>query len=417
MLNKIPDWTALFKAPYYANTYLPRVQRTGAALSPYLIENTDPDYGIAQKAQEVLSLREVQALLTNMAAQDIELMKAHNVELKELKFNPLGQCSISDSLGKMQRVPFHSVVEHEEIPGWVIKCGATPRDRISTLTNDQNEYSVWMERGEHILSVVMSKHISEVAKREKIDLLLPTQHLVRYTFAKNSLPNNSDIMDRHFVIAQELQTLDEEKTLQIIGKMPQEKQKVLANQISKLVTKAGLAEASFATIRLTTAGELTLLSTEPVGVMVAANSMIQPSSVEKCGRIGLHRLIRSTKTFCDKHKEDGKALEPFFGKLQEEYTKISTPKLSKWKIALSFVIFLIPLVYAIVAWIKRRRIAKLIYKLNLIDAQISAILKQPRTQENRSTLSKYQGEQRPLAIELFNYLNGVPFKSPPSIAP
>ncbi len=416
-IDSPPNWWELFKAHYYENTFLPPTTLEDAALRSYLPE----DYAILERVQKLISSPAVHAALTKPPTytssfrHDFEIMRDDNTRLQHAGFTLLGGPNILRDHERLI-LPFHSVVSHFELPGWVIKCGASQplSDGLNFIPpNDNNEYSYWTGK-EHIFRVLMSRHISKVIERQNIKgVVVPKHYLVPY-----GDQHNSDIMAKYCVICEELDVLSDTRTIEAIEDMEPNEQEILASKILKIVTTAGLADASFHTIRLTNERirkkEVALISAKPAGLIVAKNSPIQGSSIEKSGRVGAYRFIMAAEQAL-RREEGNNALLPFCRQLNRDYVKISKPKFSRWKIALS-VFIIIPLINAIIALIKLKLIKRVLEKLQTIKNGRNAILERSKKSEDSLLLRKYRAEEQLLFTQLFNYLNGVPFKRSASIA-
>jgi hypothetical protein len=433
MLNQIPDWWSLFKARYYKdNTYLTPSPLTDTALAPYLLSAIDSE--LATKVQKLISKPGLAEILSEPSSSEVEEIRANNAILESHGFTVIGRvpfCSPKDG------VRWHSAIEHPELPGWIIKCGST-----RVLSNEfrvggkssLNEYPLFHPE-DHISRVLMAAHISRVAIKEGIALRVPRQYLIPYPHPityPNQDERNHSIVRKYFVICEKLEVFTEQDTLNAIGEKPPEVQRELARKISTIVTKVGLAGASFKTIRLTEEGHLAVLNTKPRGLGVAEKPRIEEgprgwnldaflfggrTSIEKCGRIGLYSLNEQLCHYKIAMEYKGEwRLGPFYAQLIEDEKKISPPKFSKWKIALSGVIFLIPLWNAIMAYIKLRRMKQVAKKLIALESQRDCLLQQKLQLSDVDVLNKIDGDKELLLNKFFSYLDGVPFKSASSIA-
>jgi hypothetical protein len=144
----------------------------------------------------------------------------------------------------------------------------------------------------------------------------------------------------------------------------------LAQQLSIIVAASGFVYTYFYNFRIRddTWNEFTILDTEPFGLTGSTGRSIwqkifgadQPSYI-KCARIGLYILMQQTlddtgviaQSEAQRSRAES-ALEYFRDRVQKKYAGLPKPKLSKGKIFLSCVIFLIPLMHAIFAFAKTK---------------------------------------------------------------
>ena len=124
-----PRFLDFFKSCYYSNTYIPPVDLSDEKLSEQMFG--DKDQNIATKAQQLISTQEVQGVLSSPLNYDPDEVKKKNAILEKHGFKLLSSKQILKPGGVMERIPFYSVVEHDQLPGWVIKSGATriPKDQ------------------------------------------------------------------------------------------------------------------------------------------------------------------------------------------------------------------------------------------------------------------------------------------------
>lgn len=258
-----PRFLDFFKSCYYSNTYIPPVDLSDGKLSEQMF--SDKDQNIATKAQQLISTQEVQGVLSSPLSYDSDEIKKKNAILEKHGFKLLSSTPIFE-LGKMGRIPFYSVVEHDQLPGWVIKSGAIkiPKDELLiTSMNDQREVALNTNE-DSLMSIEMCKRIEKVAKKSNIEVILPKKKLVAYTNTEGV----SEPQRKYCVVCEKNDVLSAEDTIDEIRKMDDEQQKKLARKISTLVQKVGFVNASFDNIRLTKERTIAIIDTEPAGLMV-----------------------------------------------------------------------------------------------------------------------------------------------------
>lgn len=449
-----PTFSDFFKSFYYSNTHVSPVDLSEEGISGHLLASEDSE--TANQVQQLISDPEVQRVLSEPLSYDPEKIKENNEILTQCGFKLLSSKLIL-GLGVPQKIPFYSVIEHDQLNGWVIKSGAirVPKDQlIIGPINDKNEMAFFTEE-ESILRIEMAKRVAKVAKEANIEVVLPKKKLVAYA----NLDGVTEANRKYCVVCEKINILSVEETVQRIKDMDVGHQKEVARKISTIVQKAGLVDASFDNIRLTSEGKLAFIDTEPAGLMVAKksglwNKLFGPkgASVEKCARIGLFTLMaQATKAMRGTAVNpllDGQSievdLEEFNKQIKKDYEDISTPKLSKWKIALSFIsIGLVPLINAVVALAKTKFAKRTFEKLQKMDQnQVEKIQKyiqdkvpeasgfglifasqqekleaQQKIQDATKDLQKekfvkdYQKQRAPIAKQFFAYTEGVLYTS------
>ncbi|MDE3045671.1 MAG: hypothetical protein KGJ02_03405 [Verrucomicrobiota bacterium] len=416
-----PTVCEFFKSSYYLNTHLPPVDLSDKELSKQLLDKEDPV--TAARAQQVISSPEVQKALSETFTYTPEGMAERNEVLQRHGFTLL---SSKPNMQTGESLPFYSVVEHPNLPGWVIKSGATriPKDQfILGPGNDRNEMAHFTEN-ESLLRLEMAQRVLAIAQKVQIEVVVPKKKLVAYA----NTERGSEPSRKYCVLCQKVDILSTEITVQTIQNMPPEQQKETAKKISTIVQKAGLVDASFDNIRLTREGKLAFIDTEPGGLMAAKkpgcyHRLFPPkgSSVEKCARIGLYTLITHTSKAArsgirgDLSCEPG--LEAFRAEVEKNYKPIASPKFSKAKIALSIVsLALIPIVNLIIAVVKKIFTVCIVIKLHFANQAFQ----QEQWRANRlnpNLESEHQKKTASLANRFFAAVEGVPYRSPvPNLA-
>jgi len=405
-----PTFSTFFKSFYYSNTYLPAVDLSDQGLSKHLLESEDRE--TAQKAQALISNPEVQSVFSEPLSYDPKKVGENNEVLLRHGFKLLSLKPMGD-----QNMPYYSVVEHDNLPGWVIKSAAIRvlKDQLITgPANDKNEMAFFTEE-ESLLRIEMANRIAQVALKANIDVVIPKKKLVAYA----NLDGVTEANRKYCIVCEKINILSFEETCSAIQNMDAEKQKEIAKKISTIVQKAGLVDTSLFNIRLTPEGKLAFIDTEPVGLMVAKQPGLwntffgsKGTSVERCARIGLFHLKSQTAGF-----------EAFNEQLTNDYKEISTPKLSKWKIGLSILsLGLIALINAVVAFVKSRQTKQIFEKLGLIDktAQAETTTREYQLkplEERTQFLKDYLKKRTVIAKQFFSCIEDVPYIEVPVVVP
>lgn len=346
-----PTFFDFFKSFYYVNSYVPPVDLSDQGLSKHLMEKENPE--LAGIAQRLISDPEVQPALSEPITYDLTITAKRREILTKHGFKLLGKSK--------------PIVEHPDLPGWIIKSGANPLPKdlfIRGPMNNKKETS-FPRSEDSLLRIEMANRIAKIAKEENIDVVIPKKKLVAYA-------NSNDITDptrKYCVLAEKLNVLSEKDTLIAVQNMSAEKQRELAKKISLLIQKTGWVDPAPRNLRLTPKGELVILDTEPFSLMTAKrfslfdSSPIPMASIEKCARVGLYTLLEAIT-----QKDPNKSilacpslpkLEEFHKQIKNDYEKISLPQFSYYKIAASVLsLGLIPLTQSVYAYSQSKFVQK-----------------------------------------------------------
>lgn len=428
--NLTPSFRDFFASFYYNNTYVPPVDFSSQGVSKHLLDTENPE--VAATAQRLISTPEVRQILSSPLSYDLEHQVPENNRILEKHgFKLLSSKPNLKELGKL--VPFYSVVEHGELPGWIIKAGATriPEDQmVLGPMNDRNEMA-FFTREESLLRIEMVNRIAKVAQEAHIDVVLPQKKLVTY----DPPATGEELTRKYCVVCKKLDILSPEDTVKAITSMGAEKQRETARKIVTLIRNAGLVDTSFHNIRLTPEGKIAIIDTEPVGMMVVKKTGLwnrlfgnRGSSVEKCARIGLYMLMNEA-TVMGRHPptgffinlSDSERAEPgltvFHEEVKSEYNKAARPALSKWKIALSIIsLGCIPAIIAIASLVLKNQTKRIFDNLNAIDRAFSLEMSSSTFVSLSETAKKqkivaYGKKRKPLAMKFFSCIEGVPYKA------
>ena len=414
----MPAFGDFLRSFYYSNTYVAPVDLSDKGLSQHMLKATDS--AAAETAQRLISATEVQCTLSEPLSYIPEEINKKNETLTRHGFCLLISTPIL-MIGCSQRELNCRVIEHEELRGWVIKSGARrgPRGQLMMgPMNDRNEVALITEEAS-LLRIEMASRIAKVAREANIDVVLPRKKLVAYA----NLDGVTEATKKYCVVCEKLDIPSVEETVENIKGMDRPHQIEVARKISTIVQKAGLVDASFDNIRVTREGQISIIDTEPAGLMVAKKAFgAKGASVEKCARIGLFTLMRQTSKeargnlvvqFKAMKVEPG--LEAFRERVEEDYIKAVSPKLSKWKITLSVIsLGLIPLINVVVALVKTVLAKRAYKKLEAFEVSFQSIfssLEKKTLDEQRRIVRKFRETRTPFAKNCFACIEGVPFLS------
>lgn len=314
-----------FRSFYYNNTYVDVVD-----INKNLSNYSCSDQGVREKAKKIFSKSAVREAFSSPLSYSREEIEKKNSIFTKAGFQLLGSKSFSSG----EEIPYYSVLTHPDLPEWVLKSGGAraPADApMKGPSNDYNETTHYTQF-ESLLRLPMNERIRQVAQEEKIPVIVPKEYLVEH-------PGNEDkeLTHRYFVISERIDVLSVDETIQAIHAMSSKEQIELANKISTLIEKIGYCDASFDNIRLSKKGhQIVFLDTEPGGLYQNGE---RGYSIEKCARIGLYRLREFSK---------GAGLEGFAKAVDGRYQSALSQK-SIWRIVLSIVCPLIPLVLLVIS--------------------------------------------------------------------
>ncbi len=340
-----------FKSFYYVNTYLPPVDVSEQSLSQHLMEHENPE--VAQIAQRLFS--------------DPEVQKAFSSPITFDRTTRDQKAKLLESHGFKILNPSRTVVEHNDLPGWVIKSGANPlpKDIFTRGPMNDKKETVFHTPDGNLLRIEMAERIATIAKEENLDLVIPKKRLVAY-------PNTQGITDltrKYFLLSEKLDILSAQETGDFVAHLSEEDQRELAKKISHLIQKTGWVDPAPRNLRFTRDGKLAIIDTEPFSLMRTKKSLFSSSvlipvaSVEKCARVGLFTLLEAISKMEPHTKTLGESILPkiaeFHKQLKSEYEKISIPQLSYGKIAHSILsLGLLPLAHAFITFSTVRFIEK-----------------------------------------------------------
>lgn len=358
-MNNSPLGTKdFFKSYFFDNHYVAPVDLSDAAIKNDLLEEGD----LYNKVQDLVSDADVKEVFSSPLSLQPDVIEKHCKVLKGKSFKLL---STKQNMQTGKAMEYYSVIEHDDLPGYVIKSGATrvPKDQfVMGPANDRGEMVCFTEE-ESLLRVAMCKRIQKVAKEAGVEVILPTKKFVAYKDVEASQKPQR----KYCVLCEKLDVLSKEETIKEIQAMNDSEQKKLATDLATLVKKVGFADASLDNIRLNSERKIVILDTEPAGLVVKKKPGLKSKffhekghSVEMCARVGLYILKMSTQKieqtmFCFKINKI-EQLDAFRSALEAEYDKAIHPKLSKWKITLSIAsLGIYPFIIAIVSYVNKRK--------------------------------------------------------------
>ncbi len=391
----VPAFSDFLKSLYCSNTYLPPVELSKKWVSSHLLSEKKHPNLIAE-ATRLTSDPEVQRALAEPLSSDFaEAVPKRNEILLQREFKV--------EHGR-DDFPFYNTVEHDDLPGWMIKSAATrvpKREFLLGPSNDRNDRSFFTEE-EVFLEIEMGKWVQEAARKEKIDIVIPDKKLVPFP----NVDKKKELSRRYFLVSEKINVLSAEETLRKIETMDPEGQKKLAKKISTVVKAAGFACASFNTIRLDSNGRIVFVSTEPAGLIIKRkpglwSKFFHPNgtTIEASARIGLYVMMQEAsermggmQTALSDGTQCSPRLKTFHDELKLAYEKSLVLKLSRWKVLLSVVSFGLFLIVNIIRALARKSLAQ----RTLNDLKITEV---SYRQECSSLTSKYQADQHRLAAQ------------------
>lgn len=424
MVLEIPSLSDVFKSYYHQTTYLKPVDLSKQALSKHLFSHVNPD--LAHIAQTLISQPDVQTILSEPLSYDRDEILKNNKVLQSYGFKLLGSKPYGNC-GAFQKIIFYSVIEHQKLPGWIIKAGAVRVSKdymIVSRPNRQNEIPIFQEE-ESILRIKMAKRLKKMARQMQIDVIIPQKKLISYANADL----NKEVTKKYCVICEKIDVLNSVLTIEKISKLTADEQRILALNLSRLIQITGLVDASFDNIRLTTDGRLAILDTEPAGLMCAKKEGIwnyffgdKGSSLEKCARLGMFTLLRQTLNFpcspdIDWNKKSiaKKGLKVFHCEIKNEYEKLSQISYSRTKIILSIAsLGLIAIAHSFLAHFTVCYLQSKRKKISLIDENYRREVYQLQghcTEKQEQVKKKYDVLKAPFLRQFYRWIEGIPFTS------
>lgn len=396
--NMVPSVGTYLRSFYSPSTYLPPVD-----LEQSLQAHRYPLPEVVQRAQQVASLPGVQSVLSEPLSFQPDEIQRKNRVLTDRQFQILARKPILRAGLPPELIPFYSVSEHPDLPGWIVKAAGyrVPQDQVLIgLQNDHNEIGRFT-KFDSLLRLTMNQRIRQVAQEEKIDVVVPEEYAVAY-----SHPEPGDVSREYFVISKKINLTSEAETIARIAAMGREEQIALAAKVSRLVQKIGFADASFDNMRFTVDGKLALIDTEPAGLLTATIDPLYTKghSVEKCARLGLFTL---------KVVADRAGLKTFSEEVDRHYQR-SLKEISITRIVLSILCPLIPVVLLVIAVVNQIRALKMAQQILNRDADFNTThgldaLMRPQVFQEESR--KHQAATKPLRERYFSAIEGIPFQS------
>lgn len=315
----VPKFSDFFRSFFYLNTYVSPVDLSEQGISRHLLSPEDDE--ITATVRQLISHPEVQPILSEPLTYELEKVKENNRTLERRGFGLLG----NKPLGA-QTIPFYSVIEHSKLKGWIIKAGAArgSKSQLSGVANDKNEI-VFYNDEESVLRIEMANRIAKMAHEANIQVILPKKKLVTYANLQDGI---TEATRRYCVVCKKIDIPSVEDAVKTIKAMQPKAQKKLAQNISTIIQKAGLVDASFANIRIMPDGTPAFIDTEPLGLMVAKkpglwNRLFSPkgASIEKCARIGLFTLMN--QKYIGEKLKSAMALDPTLAQEQERLQAVA----------------------------------------------------------------------------------------------
>ena len=313
-----PSPIEIFRSMLEVNTYHPPVdlsdQATFRSYNPSS-ENFSWEQKTRKKVQRLLATPVLQDLFSQPMVYDFKLSDTYCNYLKKHGFIILSVKPSFDPLGNTTSHPYYNVVYHplEDI---ILKLGTerAPSDRHIRAIDDEKKLEfAHMQPEDSLLRFKMTEIIRS--------LKIPGVSCAREVAV--SVPNHKD----RFVIASErVCILSPYEIKDLIKSSPKNEQIKLADKISMLVLKSGFIDASFSNFSFKhgdncplSEREICVFDAESLGGLISTNSLkhFPQSSIEKCGRIGLHRLVEFSKVYMGQ--------SPFLKRLEEIQKKNHPP--------------------------------------------------------------------------------------------
>lgn len=407
-----PSVRDFFQSYFYSNTYLPTVDISDKALEKKLLSHIDAK--AAAKAQELISKPEVQKILSEPLTFEKDHILQNNAVLEKHGFKLLSAKYMDAN--SSDTIPFYSVVEHPELPGWVIKSGA---DRVLEDCFMQGPYNELREMAhftseDSLLRIPMAERIEEVAKDAKIKVVVPKKGYVAYA---NVDPNDKQTK-KYCIVCEKVKVLSKKEMIQKVLSMTPIEQKTLAQRICLLILKAGIADGAAAdNMRLNEKGELVFLDTEPSGLLKARKGLWDRifghgASIEKSARIGLAILFKQSSQVI--------GLENFSNSVREIMNAANKPKLSKWKIALNIATFglysLVCLVMSVAKVYFTKKNFKKYKELDIAFQNRSREIQTKPIEEQKKLLKDHWRKCFPLQKLFYQHIEDVPYVATYSVA-
>jgi hypothetical protein len=328
-----------FVRAYYSvhETYLPEVELSKSEFSRHLL--CDSDNRTAQKVQDLLFNPNVEKILNAPMIVTPENLRAKTKMLLDLHFESRDRVWLLDENLNRVKDLSPTALQHSELPNFCIcpsgvTLGWHPTPRVSSSFHLERNAGVIVTQETPWFSILMSERIRTIAQANGIKAILPVQKVVK--------PPPKNPSTGYCVVSQEIDgLLSREGTIAAIRSMTPQKQKMVADNLSRLIEASGFLHVDFATIRLTRNHEIAFWFTPSMGLFSLprmTNYNTRPS-VEKCGSIGLAKLM--------KESENIEGLTAFYEEVKIHYTRATTYHISIKKIILTIlsvgVIFIIQL--------------------------------------------------------------------------
>jgi hypothetical protein len=373
---------------YLVKTPIATVDLSESTLKEHLLQ----DQTLLTRAQTIMSNPKIRELFQHSRYEESDAHDANNEIFEEDGFRLLSR-----------RRPFYSVLSNSHLAGYIIKSGSTKpaEDEWRTAPkNDLGEYALCTEE-DALLQIQMAKRIENSAKKLKIPLIVPDYRLVPYPGV-----HEEKLTQKYFIICKALDVLPSQKTITLIEQMEPSEQKIQANQLSALIKEAGIANATFESIRLMQDRKtFAILDTQPYGLITASRLNRQgihtPGILEKYQRIGLFQMKMEQLT------RNITTLSSFFEGIEAAYQS-TRPKFSKQKIAYIFLTLgLHLLINAIIAFIKMKGAERACKQQEQLDRKFASRGNDLDLEKERSLRIEYESHKSALIRQLQRYTKGV----------
>lgn len=282
-------FTDAFRSNFFPKTYCFIEEPLEEWVESYSFEKHHPESINALKS--IFTKAKVASLFSEPFSYDEEKITKNVQDLKQNDFTFLASRKTKSN----QIVPYYSALEHPRLPGWVLKpCGSKIPESsfIFGPANSINDMA-YFHPNDGLFRIPMKERIRKIAEKEQIPVLLPEKFYAKIPFCNKQNP-----LENTFIVAQKLDVLSIQDTLNMIKRMSSAQQSLLAHRLGRLIQLSGFLDASLNNIRLTPKGEIAIIDTEPAGFLKEKGEFPKPfwlgyghqGTLEKSGRIGLHLL-------------------------------------------------------------------------------------------------------------------------------
>ncbi|MBS3904630.1 MAG: 1,4-alpha-glucan branching enzyme [Simkania sp.] len=233
--------------------------------------------GLARQVRRVIDVDVIQYLSNPWAV----LIKEYFEGQQYVKDSRLDKAAADFFRNTRFTVLNYKIIEHPDIPGWVLKGNTSQISHIRNAAGDTGN-----NRFDHLNRLKMSRILKEAAQEEGLLIDVPEVYIVD----SELYPEDPEL--RYIVIQQKLPIMKREELIWTFEEMPYEKQKMYAEHLCRLIVKTGYSDAHFGNMTFLD-GKFYIFDEEPMGVLRDQSDQ-SPSfnkTIEECAAIGLQRVI------------------------------------------------------------------------------------------------------------------------------